>query len=180
MPGCGNPSVFQYLSGNRHGPSPGIPVDCPPHIGKHTSRYRAMELAPMLTGDLFGSDPKADTIHYAGRVTFIDFWAINCAPCRHSMPVIDPLHRAFADRNIQFIGVNAYDDGSRLKAFFAKRDLHYPTLMVTPDQVAAFQVTAIPVFHLIDRNGIVAASWEGYGPGQEDEWIEVIEAMLKE
>ncbi len=149
--------------------------------------YRSPELpmllakgkpAPVLIGDLFGTGPEADTIHYEGKVSFIDFWAVGCVPCRHSMPVIDSLHSVYAGRSVQFIGVNAYDDATRLQEFLGKRGIHYPTLRVARGQEQAFNVTAIPAFYLVDGTGRVAASWVGYGPDMAAKWVDSIEALL--
>jgi thiol-disulfide isomerase/thioredoxin len=138
------------------------------------------EAAPLLIGDLLGTGPEADTIHYEGRVTFVDFWAIGCAPCRHSMPVIDSLHRVYAGRDVQFIGANPFDTVAKLQTFFEKRDLHYPTLVMERDSQKAFNVQAIPVFYLVDASGRVAASWEGYGRGTEREWLAKIDELLEQ
>ena len=50
-------------------------------------------------GDLSMSD-------FRGQITYLDFWASWCGPCRLSLPALNQLKDQFKDRPVQFLAVS--------------------------------------------------------------------------
>lgn len=113
---------------------------------------------------------------YRGKIVVVDFWATWCAPCMQSMP-----HTQSVISKLQAAGIPvvllAVDDGDKREFFNAwtnKKAALYPALTfvhVPPEEKLSsqkFQVSGIPTQYVIDQNGIIRASFVGYGKPTDD------------
>ncbi len=64
-----------------------------------------LEYAPAFTGvDLNGKEWNLEKLQ--GKIAVINFWFINCAPCKEEMPALNELKAKYADQeNIEFIDI---------------------------------------------------------------------------
>lgn len=109
------------------------------------------------TGDEFSSDD------IRGKVAVVNFWYAGCGPCRGEARDLEAVWKKHQPDDVQFIGVNIYDQADTAKAFAETYGITYPSLMDanTGEAKLAFaRVTPIqapPTTLIIDRQGRVAA-----------------------
>lgn len=113
-----------------------------------------------------------------GHVVLVNFWALNCPPCRIEMPELEKLHRRFADRGVQVIGVTEMNPAdSEVKRYIAEIGVSYPILLDPGARIGAlYGIEAHPTSVVIDAHGIVRFVNSGYLRGEEKE----IERALRE
>ncbi len=99
---------------------------------------------------------------YMGKVVVLDFWAPWCGPCRKSFPFLDGLRRKYAARGLEVVGLTLEEDPDAIEAFLDSVPVGF-TIARDPSQQAgdAFGVVAMPTTLLLDREGNVAARFEG-------------------
>lgn len=108
-------------------------------------------------GETFSSDD------IAGQVTVVNFWYAGCGPCRIEAKDLEAVWQKHQPDNVQFVGVNIYDQADTAKAFAKTYGITYPSLMDadTGDAKLAFaRVTPIqapPTTLVLDKQGRVAA-----------------------
>lgn len=96
------------------------------------------------------------------------------------MPEVEKLHKDFGSRGLQVLGINMDEDVSAVAPFAKDMGLSYPILLDPEGQVSRlYKVRAIPVFYLLDKQGRVAAHWEGYSSMSPTEWRRTAEELLK-
>ncbi|MGB5165066.1 MAG: TlpA disulfide reductase family protein [Woeseiaceae bacterium] len=118
---------------------------------------------------------------YRGDVVMINFWATWCGPCRQEMPLLDELYDRYQRVGFNLLGVNIDDDSSRAMKMVADLGVSFPVLFDERKEVSKlYQVNAMPVTVLVDRDGTVRHVHHGYKPGYEEKYLNEIRALLRE
>lgn len=86
----------------------------------------------------------------------LNFWYLQCAPCRQEFPYLQEAYEAYGDR-IEVLAMNPVDGtDEELVAFKKELELTFPMTSCDPEWAAAMQLTAYPTTVIIDRYGIVS------------------------
>ena len=118
---------------------------------------------------------------YRGDVVMINFWATWCGPCRQEMPLLDELHSLYKRVGFSLLGVNIDDDSRRAMQMIQDLGVSFPVLFDENKKVSKlYEVEAMPVTVIIDREGTVRHVHHGYKPGYEDKYLTEIRALLRE
>ena len=118
---------------------------------------------------------------YRGDVVMINFWATWCGPCRQEMPLLDELYTRYERVGFNLLGVNIDDDSSRAMQMIEELGVNFPVLFDASKQVSRlYEVEAMPVTVLVDREGTVRHVHHGYKPGYEDKYLTEVRALLRE
>ncbi len=101
---------------------------------------------------------------FRGKVVLLDFWASWCAPCRRAHPDIQELHKKYKDQGLVVLGINN-ESRSKAKTYMSEHDYTFRTLLDTNDMVSRrYNVSAIPYYIVIDRQGTISSEIIGYHP----------------
>ena len=99
---------------------------------------------------------------YRGKVVLLNFWASWCAPCLEEMPRFSHWQRQYGARGLQVIGVSMDDDAAAVRQHLARHPVAYPAIIGDAKLGAAFGgVMGLPLTYLIDRQGRIAARYQG-------------------
>ena len=118
---------------------------------------------------------------YRGNVVMINFWATWCGPCRQEMPLLDDLYNRYQRVGFSLLGVNIDDDSRRAMHMVEELGVSFPVLFDADKEVSKlYQVEAMPVTMLLDREGTVRHVHHGYKPGYEEQYLTEIRSILSE
>ena len=118
---------------------------------------------------------------YRGDVVMINFWATWCGPCRQDMPLLDELHSRYERVGFSLLGVNIDDDSSKAMNMVSELGVNFPVLFDNRKEVSKmYQVDAMPVTLILDREGTVRHVHQGYKPGYEVKYLDQIRSLLRE
>ena len=113
----------------------------------------------------------------AGRVTWVNFWATNCEPCRTEMPAMQRLADAYGDR-LLILGLDWGESRASVEDFMGRYEISYPILLdPTLDNYYRWSARAgLPRHYFVDGNGVVVR--EVIGPLAPARMLEIVEFLL--
>lgn len=119
--------------------------------------------APDLSGRTI--DGKTlDVADYKGKVVVLNVWGSWCGPCREEAKYFSKVSKAYADKGVQFVGINTRDTSTTPALAFEKaNDIAYPSLydptgkLMLRFQKGTLNPQLIPSTLILDRDGKVAA-----------------------
>jgi peroxiredoxin len=118
---------------------------------------------------------------FRGDVVMVNFWATWCGPCRQEMPLLDELYSRYQRVGFNLLGVNIDDDSRRAMQMVEELGVNFPVLFDARKEVSKlYEVEAMPVTVIIDRQGTVRYVHHGYKPGYEDKYLDQIRSLLRE
>ena len=118
---------------------------------------------------------------YRGDVVMINFWATWCGPCRQEMPLLDELFTRYQRVGFNLLGVNIDDDSRRAMKMIDELGVSFPVLFDARKEVSKlYEVEAMPVTVLVDREGRIRHVHHGYKPGYEEKYLDQIRSLLRE
>lgn len=118
---------------------------------------------------------------HKGDVVMINFWATWCGPCRQEMPILDELYTRYERAGFQLLGVNIDDEPQRAKDMIAELGVSFPVLFDHAKAVSElYDVQAMPVSVMVDREGKIRYVHHGYKPGYEDKYLNEIRELIRE
>ena len=110
-----------------------------------------------------------------GRVVVIDFWASWCTPCVAQAKILEPLHRDFKDRGVEFVAISLGEDRETVESYVEDHPFPYRVLFDPMDQLTAeYEIFALPTVVIIDQSGNIAYQQAGLSDG------EVLRRVLEE
>lgn len=118
---------------------------------------------------------------HRGQVVMINFWASWCGPCRQEMPLLDQLQQRYSKAGFTVLGVNVEQDNTQAKRLLQDMNISFPILFDSDSVVSKlYDVRAMPVTVMVDRDGNMRYLHKGFKPGYEDQYRRQIKELIRE
>jgi cytochrome c biogenesis protein CcmG/thiol:disulfide interchange protein DsbE len=112
------------------------------------------------------------------QVVVINFWQTNCPPCHDEAPMLERVYRAYRERGVIFIGVNARDPDKLALEYLDQYGITYLNGADLDDEIQeAYRIVGYPETFVIDRQGDIRRHFPG--PPSEATLREAIDAALE-
>jgi len=118
---------------------------------------------------------------FKGKYVYIDFWATWCAPCLTEMKMMPGLKNKY-EKQVEFVGISIDKDEKSMKKFLEKKPkydwnfLHYGH---QPEIKDIYNIRGIPMYYLIDPDGLIIQSPAFRPSGRITEIFEKIQKESK-
>jgi len=124
---------------------------------------------------------KVDLEELRGKVVLVDFWASWCAPCKQEMPVLESLHKKYAEQGLVIVGVNIDNSSKKMNSFLKGspvgfRIVHDPKISIAQ----RYEPSTMPSSYFIGRDGKLRYVHEGFRKKDAEEIEKRIKALLAE
>ena len=118
---------------------------------------------------------------FKGQVVMLNFWASWCGPCRQEFPLLDDIYKKYNKLGFIMIGVNVEPDSKAANDWLKQTPVSFPILYDTDSKVSKlYGVAGMPSTVIVDRKGTVRMIHRGYKPGDEQEYLSNIRALVRE
>lgn len=134
----------------------------------HT-RLRLIEKpAPEIAVQEWLNGQPLSLVDLRGKVVLLEFWATWCKPCEQMFPKIKEFHQARAARGLEVIALTRFfmayggspeaqaQEMTLIREFANTHSIEFPVGVSADESTQdAYGATALPMFALIDRTGVV-------------------------
>ncbi len=88
-----------------------------------------------------------------GHIVLLNFWQLNCPPCKEEMPYLDAAGKAFG-ADVSIVAVNIMDGETDVQQYFGDSQLNMAVPLDSAGRVAAlYSIGFTPTTFLIDSAG---------------------------
>jgi cytochrome c biogenesis protein CcmG/thiol:disulfide interchange protein DsbE len=127
-----------------------------PGVASAVDKGKAVPAPQLDLPRLNGGGGNLSLASLRGKVVVVNFWQSSCYPCKLEARDVAAASRAWADKNVIFLGVNAQDLKSAARAYMKHYGVTYPNVRDAIGKTwPKWGVTAVPETFFIDRRGRV-------------------------
>ncbi len=103
------------------------------------------------------------TVDLRGKLTYLDFWASWCAPCKQSFPWLNEMQAKYGSRGFQVIAVNLDRKREDADRFLAETPAGFKVAFdARGDSARLFAIKGMPSSALIGPDGRLIANHSGF------------------
>lgn len=123
--------------------------------------------------NLFDSDNKLISLkNFNSKVILIQFTGIGCGFCHLSVPFLKNLVNEYATDDLCLVAVETWSNNPEvIKRYISNNKLNYKYLLSTDENKKQYQISAVPVFFILDNDLIIRKIIKGYSKVSTDKEI---------
>ena len=119
------------------------------------------------------------TVPVSGKVTYIQFCASWCEPCKKLLPIAQQMYAKYKDKGLAAFAVEEDETKASVMPFAQKLGVGFPVFWDDGGKHAAlWKVNTMPTGYVVDRAGMVPYTQRGYVDGDADKLEKAIVAAL--
>jgi peroxiredoxin len=118
---------------------------------------------------------------FRGEVVMLSFAATWCGDCRQQLAQLADMHSRYRDAGVELLAVSLDQSQRQADEMASAVRASYPVLHDAGGEVGRlYDVSRMPLMVLVDRSGVVREVFEGYRRGNEQQYLENVQALLRE
>jgi thiol-disulfide isomerase/thioredoxin len=112
------------------------------------------------------------------KVLLVQFTGIGCGPCHSSIPFLKQLVDNYEDEDFEFLSIETWSKNPDVfKRYEQNNGFNFTFLKSTEEVSKSYQVSAVPVFFVLDKDRTIRKVINGYSKEKTDK--EIMEAIDK-
>lgn len=116
---------------------------------------------------------------FQGKVVLINFWFINCPPCRMEMPDLNELKAEYAGKDVEFIAIT-FDEKTKVAEFLGKTEFDFQIFPDARQAIEMYSIMGFPTSVILNKEGKVVDSKMGGSMNIKEELKVFIEEALNQ
>lgn len=145
------------------------------------NKAAATSLPNITLEDVNGQKVNVADLGKTGKVTVISFWATWCTPCKKELTNMMDMAADWKEKNVADVIAISIDDSrqkAKIKTYIDGAKWPYTVLLDQNQEVKrALNFQSVPFTIIIDKEGKIVNSHQGYTEGDEFELQEKVEKL---
>ncbi|QES89973.1 TlpA family protein disulfide reductase [Rhizosphaericola mali] len=113
-----------------------------------------------------------------GKVVIIDFSFIGCLPCLQAIKPMNNILKKYKNSPVEIISVYPQRDLSSIKNYIKEHDIQYSIYFDKYNGSKLYDIPGYPSFYIINKDGVIAYSLEGFVDDFEEKISKIIDKQL--
>jgi thiol-disulfide isomerase/thioredoxin len=128
----------------------------------------------------FTDQKEIQTEFFLGKkMVLIDFWASWCIPCREDFPELKEIYKEYQPKGLEIISISTDTDTSAYHQAIKKDGIDiWKNGLITEKIRAVFNIPALPIKYLIDKDGYIIGKWRGGGKENLNDFKKLLSSTL--
>jgi len=111
-----------------------------------------------------------------GKTILLDFTATWCYYCQVQAPQVDELYKKYSGKNFTVISIDCKEDPKVVREKYSDGKNVFPVVLDIDGYVASlYSIKGLPTFFLLDKEGKIAYTQEGYKKNMKEIVSEIID-----
>jgi len=115
-----------------------------------------------------------------GRVVLLNFWGTWCKPCLKELPEFDRLYRRYRKSGLALLAIATDSDPEPVNAIVKERRLSAKIAIGGEEYANSYKSPNFPFSFVVDKKGIIQASYRGFKPECLGQLEQDIRAQLED
>lgn len=116
---------------------------------------------------------------FKNKLLLIEFGATDCGANPLANPILNRLYKKYALLNFSIVSIYSGESAGKVKKYIDANSLEFPVYLGSLQNKKIFKTVHTPNFYLVDKNGKVLKSIDGYNDDLEKELSEKIDEALR-
>lgn len=112
-----------------------------------------------------------------GKVTLLDITSTSCPACMLSIPPLNRLDEKYKGTDVAIVSINLDETKEAVSKFITRNKVTYPVYLNGNSIKAAYHVSFIPTFYIVDKQGVISEAYEGFSEDFEQDVTKKIDAL---
>lgn len=142
---------------------------------------------PVFLRDFSGKSLRRAAKNQPRQAVVLSFWATWCEPCKKEIPILSKIADDFKDKPVKFFLVNTLEQANEptftedsVNAVLKSRHYSIPCLVDATGRIAdSYQIRALPVIVVIDKDGNIRKISRGFDDGFEISMPVLLNELIK-
>jgi thiol-disulfide isomerase/thioredoxin len=115
---------------------------------------------------------------FKNKVMLLQFGSVTCGANALANPLMNRLSAKYSGRNAAIACIYSEETPVQAQKYIEANNIHFPVYLGSSQLKRKFQTKGTPNFYLVDRQGIIVKSINGYSDGLEQELSKAIDGLL--
>lgn len=109
---------------------------------------------------------------YKGKNLLVVFTGVGCGHCHLALPFLNKFYDEYKDNGFNIVSIESFSDNiTVLKRYKDMNNINYEFLLADKATTSNYKIVAVPVFILINKNGLIEKVFTGYKKVETDREI---------
>lgn len=133
----------------------GQPIATPQPVASDFVSLVGQAAPDFFLSDLDGT--KHQLTDYKGRMTFVNFWATWCGPCREELPTLEKFVAGQGDKGAMVLAINAGETPDQINTYFKENQISGLNVLLDSniEVYTAYGIVALPTTFIVDKEGVI-------------------------